>query len=135
MANRPTVQGWGVTAPDITGKMADGSDYFPPESYAEWSVNSGVFEGAPAQTTVSRGAESGRRHFLCGVSASFNTARIGVMRVYAGSTEIWAGYVHNFRDIQFDHPIAIPENMPVSAELGGSQTGQLSALSIHGYTI
>lgn len=131
MATRPEMS---TFSPQITGKNRDGTDYMPPEPFAEWSVNSDLVQG-PASAIVSKGGQKSRRHFVTGVSGSFNTARIGAMHLLAGSTRIYTTHVHGSRDVEFAHPVAISEDTVVSLELAGSDTAQFGAVVLRGYTI
>lgn len=103
-------------------------------SGAEWTE---LATADNALATANRPAVAGERHYITGVSASFNAAAAGkLLEILDGATVIWRGYVHDHLSVSFAQPIGGTAGAAVSARLTASGTlGVVGAVSVSGYTL
>jgi hypothetical protein len=101
---------------------------------AEWSEVPAAADNLAV--TATRAAVAGKSHYVTGFSASFSAAVAGkLLELKDGATVIWRGYVHNERDIEFQHPRKITAGAAASLTLAASGTAAvLGAVTLHGYT-
>lgn len=117
-----------------SGKNADGTPYALPTYVSEWNATAAVDNGV---AVVNRAAPpTGGRHYITGISGSFNAALIRLMRLLIGGAVAQNFHVHNQRDVEFDMPIECPVDAPVALDLAASGTlGQVGAVNLRGFTI
>lgn len=89
-----------------------------------------------AATTATKTAESGKAHYVTGLSASFSAANAGkLLTLKNGTTVIGNFHVHDQRDLVFPSPIRIDTGAAAELSLAASGTGgQIGAVTLTGFT-
>lgn len=98
---------------------------------ADWTESGSAVAGL---ATATRAAESGNRHSISSVSASYSAATIALVQIKFGTTVEWEGYVHNQRDVAFASPLRAGSGQAVSAELAAGAAGVTGTVTITGYS-
>lgn len=89
-----------------------------------------------AAATVTKAAESGKSHYITGISGSYSVALIKLMTLKDGAAVIGNFYIHNQRDIVFAKPVKITAGNAAELSLSASGTAaQIGAVTMTGYTI
>lgn len=88
-----------------------------------------------AVATATQAAESGKKHTVYSVDASFSGAVTKLLQIKDGSDIAWEGYVVNSREVVFPKGLSITKGNAVSAVLAASGTGgTIGKVNIHGTT-
>ena len=118
----------------VSGRLPDGTGYALPTYVAEWNATAIVDNGVAVANRAAPPA--GGRHYVTGISGSFNAALIRLMRLLIGGVVAQNFHVHNQRDVEFDTPIECPVDAAVSVDLAASGTaGQVGTVNLRGFTI
>jgi len=122
-----------VFAPLVSGKNADGTTWGMQPQAAEWSITTTATNAA---ATVTRAAESGKRHYITGISGSFGAAQIALMTLSDGGTTVGNYHVHNQRDVEFGGaPVQMGVNAAAALSLGAGAASVVGAATLRGFTI
>lgn len=87
-----------------------------------------------ALATATRAAESGNRHSIATIVASFSAAAIALLQVKFGTTVVLEHYVHNSEVIALPSPLRAGSGQAVSAELAAGGAGITGTVAITGYS-
>jgi co-chaperonin GroES (HSP10) len=98
---------------------------------ADWQQRGSAVVGL---ATATRPAESGNRHSIVAVSASYSAAQVGLLQIKVGANVVWERYVHNACDIDLTGAIRGSNGAAVSAELAAGAAGVTGTVTISGVT-
>lgn len=89
-----------------------------------------------ADAIATKAGESGKRHYILSVSASFSGSATKLLQIKDGDTVIFEKYIVNEKDINFDIPLVGSIGNSVSAVLGASGIlGIIGKVVMRGITI
>ena len=98
---------------------------------ADWTEAATAVAGV---ATATRAAESGNRHSIAGIIASFSAVTIALVQIKFGTVVEWEGYVHNSLAVQFSSPLRAGSGQAVSAVLAAGAAGVTGTVTITGYS-
>lgn len=100
---------------------------------SHWTVTATADNGA---ATATKAAESGKAHYITGVSGGFSAAIAGkLMTLKNGTTVVGNFHVHNQRDISFPFPIRLDTGAAAELSLAASGAGgSIGAVTLTGFT-
>lgn len=88
-----------------------------------------------AAATATHAAETGKRHVITAVSASFSASSTKLLQIKDDTTVIWEAYVENHEHLTFPTGLLATAGNAVSAVLAASGgAGTIGKVNIAGYT-
>lgn len=99
---------------------------------SDWVITA---EEDNALATATKAAESGKRHYIVTILASYSGTKTGNLEVKDGSTSLFNFVIENEEVIPLSKPLPISEGNALNVELEASGTGgELGDVTVIGYT-
>lgn len=88
-----------------------------------------------AIATAAKAAETGKRHIIHSVDASFSATTAKLLQIKDDTDIVWEGYVYDSREVPFPKGFTLTKGNACSAVLAASGTGgNIGKVNLHGTT-